>query len=241
MTYQILVIEDDNTLSEMIQYNLQRQGYDVLLAGDGRIGVQLAREHNPDLIVLDVMLPGIDGFEVCRILRKELSVPILMLTARTEEIDKIVGLEMGADDYITKPFSIRELLARVKAHLRRTELIREDVAAESSSSAITTPQESLILNFENLTIDQNRREVFLDGQTLKLKPKEFELLLFLARHQGIAVSRNLILERVWDWSYDGNSRTVDVHVRWLREKIEPDPNEPRRIITVRGIGYRFDG
>lgn len=241
MTYQILVVEDDNTLSEMIQYNLQRQGYDVLLAGDGRIGVQLAREHNPDLIVLDVMLPGIDGFEVCRILRKELSVPILMLTARTEEIDKIVGLEMGADDYITKPFSIRELLARVKAHLRRTELIREDVAAESSSSAITTPQESLILNFENLTIDQNRREVFLDGQTLKLKPKEFELLLFLARHQGIAVSRNLILERVWDWSYDGNSRTVDVHVRWLREKIEPDPNEPRRIITVRGIGYRFDG
>lgn len=241
MTYQILVVEDDSTLSEMIQYNLQRQGYDVLLAGDGRIGVQLAREHNPDLIVLDVMLPGIDGFEVCRILRKELSVPILMLTARTEEIDKIVGLEMGADDYITKPFSIRELLARVKAHLRRTELIREDVAAESSSSAITTPQESLILNFENLTIDQNRREVFLDGQTLKLKPKEFELLLFLARHQGIAVSRNLILERVWDWSYDGNSRTVDVHVRWLREKIEPDPNEPRRIITVRGIGYRFDG
>ena len=241
MTYQVLVVEDDSTLSEMIQYNLQRQGYDVLLAGDGRIGVQLAREHNPDLIVLDVMLPGIDGFEVCRILRKDLSVPILMLTARTEEIDKIVGLEMGADDYITKPFSIRELLARVKAHLRRTELIREDVAAESSSSDITTPQESLILNFENLTIDQNRREVFLDDQTLKLKPKEFELLLFLARHQGIAVSRNLILERVWDWSYDGNSRTVDVHVRWLREKIEPDPNEPRRIITVRGIGYRFDG
>ena len=241
MTYQVLVVEDDSTLSEMIQYNLQRRGYDVLLAGDGRIGVQLAREHNPDLIILDVMLPGIDGFEVCRILRKELSVPILMLTARTEEIDKIVGLEMGADDYITKPFSIRELLARVKAHLRRTELIREDVASESSSSAITTPQESLILKFANLTIDQNRREVFLDGQTLKLKPKEFELLLFLARHQGIAVSRNLILERVWDWSYDGNSRTVDVHVRWLREKIEPDANEPRRIITIRGIGYRFDG
>ena len=241
MAYQILVVEDDKTLSEMIQFNLQRQGYDVLLAGDGRDGVKLARERKPDLIILDVMLPGIDGFEVCRILRKELSVPILMLTARTEEIDKIVGLEMGADDYITKPFSIRELMARVKANLRRTELIREDFASESSSSAITTPNKSLILNFGNLTIDQNRREIFLNEQTLRLKPKEFELLLFLARHQGIAVSRSLLLERVWGWSYDGNSRTVDVHVRWLREKIEPDPKEPQRIITIRGIGYRFDG
>lgn len=241
MAYQILVVEDDKTLSEMIQFNLQRQGYDVLLAGDGRDGVKLARERKPDLIILDVMLPGMDGFEVCRILRKELSVPILMLTARTEEIDKIVGLEMGADDYITKPFSIRELMARVKANLRRTELIREDVASESSSAAITTPDKSLILNFGNLTIDQNRREIFLNEQSLRLKPKEFELLLFLARHQGIAVSRSLLLERVWGWSYDGNSRTVDVHVRWLREKIEPDPNEPHRIVTIRGIGYRFDG
>jgi DNA-binding response OmpR family regulator len=241
MIYQVLVVEDDNTLSEMIQYNLKRQGYNVLLAGDGRKGLQLARERKPDLIILDVMLPGIDGFEVCRILRKELSVPILMLTARTEEIDKIVGLEMGADDYITKPFSMRELMARVKANLRRTELIREDFASESGAGIIATPQQSLILTFENLTIDENRREVFLDELPLKLKPKEFELLLFLARHQGIAVSRDLILERVWEWTYDGNSRTVDVHVRWLREKIEPDPNNPQRIITVRGIGYRFDG
>jgi DNA-binding response OmpR family regulator len=241
MAYQVLVVEDDNTLLEMIHYNLQRQGYDVLRARDGRTGLQMAREQKPDLIILDVMLPGIDGFEVCRIIRRELSVPILMLTARTEEIDKIVGLEMGADDYITKPFSMRELMARVKAHLRRTELIREDVASEASSSAIATPNKSLILNFGNLTIDENRREVFLDEQPLKLKPKEFELLLFLARHQGIAVSRDLILERVWEWTYDGNSRTVDVHVRWLREKIEPDPNEPQRIVTVRGIGYRFDG
>ncbi|MFL7838725.1 MAG: response regulator [Candidatus Promineifilaceae bacterium] len=240
MAYQVLVVEDDNTLSEMIQYNLQRQGYDVLKAGDGRAGLQLARERKPDLIILDVMLPEIDGFEVCRIIRKELSVPILMLTARTEEIDKIVGLEMGADDYITKPFSMRELMARVKANLRRTELIREDVASKSSASTMTTPKQSLILNFGNLTIDENRREVFLDGEALKLKPKEFELLLFLARHKGIAVSRDLILERVWEWTYDGNSRTVDVHVRWLREKIESDPNNPVRIVTVRGIGYRFD-
>jgi DNA-binding response OmpR family regulator len=241
MGYQVLVVEDDNTLLEMIEYNLQRQGYDVLQAGDGRAGLRLAREQKPDLIILDVMLPGIDGFEVCRVIRKELSVPILMLTARTEEIDKIVGLEMGADDYITKPFSMRELLARVKANLRRTELIREDVASESSASMIATPKQSLILNFGNLTIDENRREVFLDDKPLKLKPKEFELLLFLARHKGIAVSRDLILERVWEWTYDGNSRTVDVHVRWLREKIEPDPNKPERILTVRGIGYRFDG
>jgi len=241
MVYKVLVVEDDNTLSEMIQFNLQKQGYDVLLAGDGRSGLQIAREQKPDLIILDVMLPGIDGFEVCRVLRKDFSVPILMLTARTEEIDKIVGLEMGADDYITKPFSMRELIARVKANLRRTELIREDVASESSINTIAVPKQSLIQNFGNLIIDENRREVFLDDEPLKLKPKEFELLLFLARHKGIAVSRDLILERVWEWTYDGNSRTVDVHVRWLREKIEPDPNKPQRIVTVRGIGYRFDG
>jgi DNA-binding response OmpR family regulator len=187
------------------------------------------------------MLPGIDGFEVCRALRKDLNVPILMLTARTEEIDKIVGLEMGADDYITKPFSIRELMARVKAHLRRTELIREDMASEVDSGAVIAPKKSLVLQFGNLTIDENRREVLLDGQTVRLKPKEFELLVFLARHKGIALSRDLMLERVWGWTFDGNSRTVDVHVRWLREKIEPDPNQPQRIVTVRGIGYRFDG
>ena len=241
MDYQVLVVEDDRTLSEMLQYNLQRQGYDVLLAGDGRKGIQLALEHRPDLILLDVMLPGADGFEVCRILRKELSVPILMLTARTEEIDKIVGLEMGADDYITKPFSIRELLARVKAHLRRTELIREDAALDRPEVTETGPKQSLILSFGNLTIDENRMEVVLDDQPVKLKPKEFELLTFLARNRGIAVSRELLLERVWGWTYDGNSRTVDVHVRWLREKIEPDASEPVRILTIRGIGYRFDG
>jgi DNA-binding response OmpR family regulator len=241
MSYQVLVVEDDDTLSEMIEFNLRRQGYDVLQAYDGRLGLQLAREHEPDLVILDVMLPGIDGFEVCRVLRKELSVPILMLTARTEEIDKIVGLEMGADDYITKPFSIRELMARVKAHLRRTELIREDVAAETGAGSIMAPKKSPVLSFGNLTIDENRREVLLDGTALKLKPKEFELLHFLARHVGIAVSRELTLERVWGWSYDGNSRTVDVHVRWLREKIEPDPNIPQRIVTIRGMGYRFDG
>jgi DNA-binding response OmpR family regulator len=241
MSYQVLVVEDDDTLAEMLQYNLKRQGYTVLLAKDGRTGLQEARANKPDLIILDVMLPEIDGFEVCRVLRRELSVPILMLTARTEEIDKIVGLEMGADDYVTKPFSMRELLARVKAQLRRTELVREDVAAEAAAADVVLPKKSLVRDFGDLTIDENRREVFAGDQSLRLKPKEFELLLFLARHKGIAVSRDLILERVWGWTYDGNSRTVDVHVRWLREKIEPDPNNPQRILTVRGIGYRFDG
>jgi len=241
MNYKVLVAEDDATLQEMLQYNLVRQGYEVIATGDGRMALRMAREHKPDLILLDVMLPGADGYEVCRMLRKEMSVPILMLTARSEEIDKIVGLELGADDYITKPFSMRELLARVKAQLRRTEMVREDASASLDGDDLLPPKRSLVMNFGNLTIDENRREVLLDGQPVKIKPKEYELLLFLVRHQGIAVSRDLILERVWGWSYDGNSRTVDVHVRWLRKKIEPDPADARRIVTVRGIGYRFDG
>lgn len=241
MAQQILVVEDDKTLLEMLQYNLERQGYEVLVAEDGRSGLKLARDNHPDLLLLDVMLPGLDGFEVCRILRKEQNVPILMLTARTEEIDKIVGLEMGADDYITKPFSMRELVARVKAQLRRVDLIREDIAAEQSGEEPPAARKTAVLQFGNLTIDENRREIAIDGEVVRLKPKEFELLIFLARHQGMAMSRDLILERVWGWSYDGNSRTVDVHVRWLREKIEPDPNNAARIVTVRGIGYRFDG
>ncbi len=238
---RILVVEDDSTLLEMLRYNLNRQEYDVLAAEDGRTAVKLARKEKPDLIILDVMLPIMDGLEVCRILRKEMSVPILMLTARTEEIDKIVGLEIGADDYITKPFSMRELLARVKAHLRRVESIREDQAAEREASTSQQIETVSTLTFGNLTIDENRREVSLEGKPIRLKPKEFELLLFLARNKGMALSRTLILERVWGWTYDGNSRTVDVHVRWLREKIEPDPGNAIRIVTVRSIGYRFEG
>ena len=242
MESKILVVEDDNTLLEMLEYNLVRQGYQVVTAKDGRSALTFARQEKPDLIVLDVMLPGIDGFEVCRILRKEFSFPILMLTARTEEVDKIVGLEMGADDYLTKPFSMRELMARVKALLRRVDLIREALNSQANGGAGQELAESLpLLTFGNLEIDQNRREVRLNGEPLRLKPKEFDLILFLARHQGIALSRDLILERVWGWTYDGNSRTVDVHVRWLREKIEDDPGNATRILTVRGIGYRFDG
>lgn len=244
MSYQILVVEDDLTLQETLVYNLTNQGYRVLTAEDGLAALDMAREQQPDLVLLDVMLPGLNGFEVCRILRREFSVPILMLTARTEEVDKIIGLEVGADDYLTKPFSMRELLARVKALLRRVELIRDDVVAQraevtDNESAVTAT--SALSEFGNLVIDDARREVRVDGQAVRTKPKEYELLVFLARNRGIALSRDLILERVWGWSYDGNSRTVDVHVRWLREKIETDPAHPTRIVTVRGMGYRFDG
>jgi DNA-binding response OmpR family regulator len=158
-----------------------------------------------------------------------------MLTARDEEVDKIVGLEVGADDYMTKPFSMRELLARVKALLRRERLIREELSAEGEA-----PDEKALI-FGDVRIDQTRREVSRDGLILHLKPREYELLVFLARHRGMVLSRDLILERVWGWDYDGGSRTVDVHVHWLREKIEPDPKQPTRIVTVRGVGYRFEG
>jgi DNA-binding response OmpR family regulator len=235
MAESVLLVEDDPTLQETIQYNLVRQGYDVIAAADGHGALALARQQRPDLILLDVMLPGLDGFDVCRILRKETSVPILMLTARSDEIDRVVGLEMGADDYLIKPFSMRELLARVKALLRRVQLIREELSAEGE------PPDRQRLVFDDLVIDLGRREASLTGVPLQLKPKEFELFLFLARNRGIALSRDLILERVWGWESDSGSRTVDVHVRWLREKIEPNPASPARIVTIRGIGYRFDG
>jgi DNA-binding response OmpR family regulator len=234
VTEKILVVEDEPALQETLSYNLTRQGYQVTLAGDGQDALRLAREAQPDLIVLDVMLPVIDGFEVCRVLRQEMLTPILMLTARGEEIDRVIGLEMGADDYITKPFSMREFLARVKAHLRRVRLMREE-----HDNDIDTVKE--ILRFGNLTLDLTRREIRLDEHPLAVKPKEFDLLLFLARHRGQVLSRELILERVWGWDFSGGSRTVDVHVRWLREKIEKDPADPTRIITVRGAGYRFEG
>ncbi|MBC7236608.1 MAG: response regulator transcription factor [Chloroflexi bacterium] len=237
----ILLVEDERTLLETLQYNLQRQGYKVLTASDGLQAVDLARKERPDLIVLDLMLPRLDGLEVCRLLRREMVVPILMLTARVDEVDKVVGLEIGADDYMTKPFSMRELLARIKALLRRERLIREKLAAEDDGTdeVIPTPDAPWVLG--NLIIDTARREVLLEGKPLTLKPKEYELLVFLARNKGMVLSRDLILERVWGWIYSGGSRTVDTHVRWLREKIEEDASNPTRIVTVRGVGYRFEG
>ena len=235
MVEKILVVEDDATLLDTLEYNLTREGYSVVTADDGPLALAVARQERPDLIVLDVLLPNLDGFEVCRVLRREMNVPILMLTARTEEVDKVVGLEMGADDYLTKPFSMRELLARIKALLRRVRLIRDELTANGEAP---TPDR---MAYGDLTIDLNRHEVSWQGEPLRLKPREYDLLIFLARNKGVALSRNLILERVWGWDFDGGSRTVDVHVRWLREKIEADPANPERIVTVRGVGYCFEG
>jgi DNA-binding response OmpR family regulator len=233
MAEKILVVEDELTLQETLAYNLKNQGYIVETAGDGPSAIEKAREGNPDLILLDIMLPGMDGFEVCRSIRREMTVPILMLTARDDEIDRVVGLEVGADDYLTKPFSMRELIARIKALLRRVRIMQE-----MNPNALNGHKQ---IRSENLIIDEGRREVLLNDQPLELKPKEYELLVFLARNKGSVLSREVILERVWGWDYFGDSRTVDVHVRWLREKIEEKPAEPKRIITVRSAGYRFEG
>ena len=236
----ILLVEDEPALVETLEYTLQRQGYNVVIATDGAAGVTMARREPPDLVILDVMLPKMDGFEVCRVLRQEMTMPILMLTARTDEVDKIVGLEVGADDYLTKPFSMRELTARVKALLRRVRLVREEFQhAGAGAPRADFAAEQMV--FDNLVVDLSRREVRLDSTVVHLKPTEFELLTFLARNRGMVLSRDLTLERVWGWEFDGGSRTVDVHVRWLREKLERDPSNPTRIITVRGIGYRFEG
>lgn len=233
---KILIVEDEPSLQETLEYNLLHQGYEVQVAGDGRRAVETARKFKPDLVLLDVMLPGMDGFEVCRILRQETNVPILMLTARDTEIDRVIGLEIGADDYLTKPFSMRELQARLKALLRRVRFDQEDSAQETKTDS---PGEKMV--FGNLTLDLTRHEVTLADRPLQLKPKEFELFVYLARHKGQVLTRDLIMETVWGWDYTGGSRTVDVHVRWLREKIEPDPANPVRIVTVRGTGYRFEG
>lgn len=238
MADKVLVVEDELILQETLGYNLEKQGYTVALAGDGVSALEIAREIRPDLIILDIMLPGMDGFEVCRILRQEMNTPVLMLTARDDEIDRVVGLEVGADDYMTKPFSMRELVARVKAMLRRVRLIREEVNLTSQTTVL---RDTKVMDFGNLVIDLGRREVRLDEQPLTLKPKEYDLLLFLAQNRGNVLTRETILEKVWGWDFFGDSRTVDVHIRWLREKIESQPAAPTRIQTVRGAGYRFEG
>jgi DNA-binding response OmpR family regulator len=223
---KILVVDDEPTLVATLRYNLEREGYQVATAVDGESGLAVARAERPDLIILDLMLPGLDGFEVCRILRREMTVPILMLTAKTDEVDKVVGLELGADDYVTKPFSMRELIARVRALLRRVE---------------TPPAEARILTAGDLQVDLRRRETSRRGQTLVLKPKEFDLLTFFLRNRGRAFTREELLSQIWGYDFAGDTRTVDVHVRWLREKIEDEPSKPTRLITVRGVGYRFEG
>ena len=225
----ILVVEDDKNLLDTLKYNLKHEGYDVFTAADGAAAVETARRERPDLVILDVMLPVLNGMEVCRILRKESTVPILMLTAKAEETDKIVGLETGADDYMTKPFAVRELMARVKAMLRRSHMAKNQ-----------PPGEGIVLQVGDLRIDTARHQMEKGNKKLEFTPKEFDLLVFLAINKGFVFSREQLLERVWGYDFAGDTRTVDVHVRWLREKIEDDPNEPKLLITVRGVGYKLE-
>jgi len=227
---KVLVVEDDQTLLEALKYNLTKDGYDVVTATDGAQALEIARSQKPDLIVLDLMLPKISGYEVCRILRKDMSVPILMLTAKAGEVDKIVGLEIGADDYMTKPFSTKELLARIRALLRRASLVESRQAASDSA-----------LRINDLEIDIARHQAKLGESVLELTQKEFDLLDFLAKNKGLVFTREQLLNKVWGYDYVGGTRTVDVHIRWLREKIEANPGEPKRLVTVRGVGYKLEG
>lgn len=221
----ILIVEDDETLQKTLAYNLEREGYAVSMTADGQTALKMARLSTYDLIILDLMLPELDGLSVCRILRRELEVPIIILSARSSEVDKIVGLDSGANDYITKPFSLGELLARVRVALRRK------------------PHSNIVehLTSGDLSLDLVARRAYKEQKELDLSFKEFDLLAEFIRSRGTVLSRGLLLTKVWGYDYYGESRTVDVHIRWLREKIEADPSAPKRIITIRSLGYRFEG
>ena len=225
MAHKILLVEDDRTLQDVLRFNLVKEGYTVSQAYSGLKGLEMARREHPDLILLDVMLPELSGLEVLRTLRREMNIPVIMLTAKGDEIDKVVGLEVGADDYVTKPFSIKELLARVRAQLRRG-------VAPISDQAI---------KIGALELDIARHIVTKDGNPVDLTPREFELVAFMAQNQGLVFSREQLLEKVWGYDYAGDTRTVDVHVRWLRRKLEEDPANPRYLLTVRGTGYKLAG
>lgn len=227
---KVLVIEDDPHIVDILKFNLVKDGYNVLIATDGQTGLDLALSENPDLILLDIMLPKMDGFEVCRKIREQSSTPIIMLTAREEEVDKILGLELGADDYMTKPFSIRELAARVKANLRRSS---SDLALVPQDSSNTIVSGDLVINLD-------RYEVSKRGQNIDITLREFELLKFIAQQPERIFSRENLLQNVWGYQFYGDMRTVDVTIRRLREKIEDDPGVPRYIITKRGVGYYFN-
>ena len=227
---KILIVEDDRNLLDTLKYNLRKEGYSTVTAVDGAEALYIARREKPDLIILDIMLPKLSGFEVCRILRKEMTMPILMLTAKMDEVDKVVGLEIGADDYMTKPFSMRELLARVGAMLRRADMSKQQLAGEKR-----------ILKIGDLEVDLGRHQAFHKGSRLDLTPKEYDLLVFLATNKGLVFSREQLLDKVWGYDFAGDTRTVDVHIRWLRQKIESDPAKPEHLVTVRGAGYKLEG
>ena len=229
MSPSVLLVEDEPNLADAVRLNLEREGFDVRMANDGVGGLAEARRETPDIIVLDIMLPDLNGLEVCRAFRRESDVPILMLTALGEEVDKVVGLELGADDYVTKPFSMRELLARVRAILRRPR----------NAAGPASPDE--MLRSGNLEIDLAAHVVRLDGEAIPMRPREFALLALLVKNPRRVYTRNQILEALWGHDYIGDERTVDVHIRWLREKLEEKPSDPTRIVTLRGIGYRFEG
>jgi two-component system alkaline phosphatase synthesis response regulator PhoP len=222
---KILLVDDEAAIVQSLRYNLERSGYSVTAAGDGRSAVALAASEEPDLVILDIMLPLLDGIEACKEIRKTSSVPIIMLTAKDQEFDKVLALELGADDYVTKPFSLGEIIARVKARLRRSE-----VDLEQRDESITIGE---------ITIDRSRQRLVVRGETVALAPKEFRLLHVLMENRGRIVTRQMLLEKVWGYDFEGEHQTISVHIRWLREKIEVDPNNPRHIITVRSRGYMF--
>ncbi|NLM48783.1 MAG: response regulator transcription factor [Epulopiscium sp.] len=232
MAQKILVVDDEKSIADIIAYNLEKEGYEVLIAYDGEEALDLVFSEDPDLILLDIMMPKIDGFQVCRKIREKKETPIVMLTARSEEVDKVLGLELGADDYVTKPFSVRELMARVKANLRRIAVVEKEIKEEKNKNVIV---------HNNLKIDTEKYEVTKDGKIIELTLREFELLKFLARQKGQVFSREVLLEKVWGYEYYGDIRTVDVTVRRLREKIEDDPSRAEYILTKRGVGYYFKG
>jgi len=223
---RVLVVDDEANLRHTLGYALRQEGYEVLTAENGEDGLETFRSAKPELVILDVMLPRIDGFEVCRRIRRESDVPILMLTARDTELDKVVGLEIGADDYLAKPFSMRELVARVRVMLRRARRPAE-------------PEATDVIELGGLQVDVPKHRVSADGITISLKPREFDLLSFLMSHPGQVFNRDQILARVWGFDYAGDSRTVDTHVKTLREKLGDDADRPRWVETVRGVGYRF--
>ncbi len=227
----ILIVDDEKTIVDMLVYNLQKEGYETLEANDGEEAVNIALEKQPDLVLLDIMLPKMDGLAVCKRIRQTLNIPILMISAKDEEIDKILGLELGADDYITKPFSVRELMARVKANLRKAEV------ANKASDENESKSESNVITVGDLTLDLNKFEVKVRGEVIDLTLREFEVLKYLANQPGQVVTREILLEKVWGYEYYGDIRTVDVTVRRIREKIEKDTANPKILITKRGVGY----
>ena len=233
---KILVVDDEKRIVDILVYNLQKEGYKTLEANDGEEAIRIALEEKPDLILLDIMLPKVDGLTVCKRLRHTLNIPILILSAKDEEIDKILGLELGADDYITKPFSVRELMARVKANLRKAEVSEHASEAEENNKKTTN-----VISIGDLDIDLDKFEVKVRGEVIDLTLREFEVLRYLAKQPGQVVTREILLEKVWGYEYYGDIRTVDVTVRRIREKIEKDTSAPKILITKRGVGYYLTG